>query len=344
MIGYYVHHQGDGHATRAMSIAQHLAGEVTALSSRPAPTVWTGPWIPLARDDVPAVAKTMDPTAGGSLHWAPPGHPGLRERMAQIAAWVQRSTPQLMVVDVSVEVAVMVRAMGVPVVVMGMPGIRDDDAHQLAYRVAEAVIAPWPRWADVLTGGAAWRAKTHPVGAISRFDGRAPHQARPTGRTGRRRVLFLSGRGGTELTRDQLSAAQRATPEWEWTVLGPPAQHWESDPWPLLCAADIVVTHAGQNAIADIAAAHRPAVVVPQDRPHDEQRKTAEVLRRADLAVVCTRWPAAEHWPAILAEAAQRDGQRWTHWSSGHGGRRAAEILARLIREPGPRKNACARQ
>ena len=28
------------------------------------------------------------PTAGGALHWAPRGHAGLRERMAQIAAWV----------------------------------------------------------------------------------------------------------------------------------------------------------------------------------------------------------------------------------------------------------------
>ena len=94
--------------------------------------------------------------------------------MAQIAAWVATHAPRLMVVDVSVEVAVLVRTMGVPTVVMGMPGERDDRAHQLAYRLADAIIAPWPAWAPVFGGGAPWRAKTHAVGAISRFDGRRP--------------------------------------------------------------------------------------------------------------------------------------------------------------------------
>ena len=148
MIGYYVHHQGDGHVTRAAAIADRLGGEpVTGLSSRPRPDAWRGPWLQLARDDDPPAAIGADPTAGGALHWAPSGHPGLRERMAQIAAWVATNAPRMMVVDVSVEVAVLVRTMGVPTVVMGMPGARDDRAHQLAYRMADAIIAPWPAWA-----------------------------------------------------------------------------------------------------------------------------------------------------------------------------------------------------
>ena len=76
-----------------------------------------------------------------------------------------------------------------------------DAAHQLAYRLADAILAPWPAWADPLDGGAAWRAKTHPVGAISRFDDRPPVTVLPS-LDGRRRVLVLSGRGGTGLTAD----------------------------------------------------------------------------------------------------------------------------------------------
>ena len=207
MIGYYVHHQGDGHVTRAAAIADRLGGEpVTGLSSRPRPDGWRGPWLQLARDDDPA--DGADPTAGGALHWAPSGHPGLRERMAQIAAWVATHAPRLVVVDVSVEVTVLLRTMGVPTVVMGMPGARHDPAHQLAYRLADAIVAPWPAWARVFGGGAPWRAKTHPVGAISRFDGRRP--ARERARRGRPRVVVLSGRGGTELTVDMLAAAEHA--------------------------------------------------------------------------------------------------------------------------------------
>ena len=239
--------------------------------------------------------------------------------MAQIAAWVATNAPRLMVVDVSVEVAVLVRTMGVPTVVMGMPGTRDDRAHQLAYRMADAIIAPWPAWAPVFGGGAPWRAKTHTVGAISRFDGRR-RSRQPSG--GSPRVLVLSGRGGTELTVDMLAAAERATPGWTWTVLGPPGTRWVDDPWPLLCSADVIVTHAGQNAIADVAASRRPAVVIAQPRPHDEQLATARALHDAQLAVVRPSWPAPEDWRAVL-EAAVRAGRQRLGALEHRDGRRA---------------------
>ncbi len=128
---------------------------MTGLSSRPRPDDWAGPWLQLARDDDPE--GTGDVTAGGALHWAPPGHAGLRERMAQLAAWIVTYAPRLLVVDVSVEVAVLARTMGVPTIVMGMPGAREDYAHQLGYRLADAIIAPWPEWAGVLRGAGAVR-------------------------------------------------------------------------------------------------------------------------------------------------------------------------------------------
>jgi Glycosyltransferase family 28 C-terminal domain len=232
-----------------------------------------------------------------------------------------------MVVDVSVEVSVLIRAMGVPVVVMGMPGERGDAAHQLSYRIAQAIIAPWPAWADLLGGGGAWRAKTHEVGAISRFDGRVRQPAPTPPGDRRRRVLLLSGLGGTELTAEQLAETRRATPESAWMNLGPPGDLWTADPWPLICGADVVVTHAGQNAIADVAAAGRPAIVVPQVRPHHEQEAMAAELHRAGLVTVCERWPAPHDWPSTLAMAAARGGEGWSRWTSGTGGQRAADVL-----------------
>lgn len=332
MIGYYVHHQGEGHVNRAMAIAAQLGStQVTGLSSRARPEGWTGPWLQLDRDDEPAPRPGADAAAGGALHWAPRGHAGLRTRMAQIAAWVGEAAPGLVIVDVSVEVTVLVRSMGVPVVVMGMPGARSDRAHQLAYRLAEAIIAPWPAWADVLAGGAAWRGKTHNVGSISRFDGRPRQATAGDAADGRRRVLVMSGRGGTELTTGQLADARRATRGWDWTVLGPPEDRWVADPWPLLCAADVVVTHAGQNAIADVAAAGRPTVVVPQARPHGEQEATAGALGRAGLASVQARWPAPPRWDDVLAAAAETGGTAWGRWSSGTGARRAAAVVQRVL-------------
>ena len=100
-------------------------------------------------------------------------------------------------------------------------------------------------------------------------------------------------------------------------MLGGPTGTWVADPTAALRSADVVVTHAGQNALAEVAAARRPAVVVPQDRPHDEQRTTAGVLARGG-------WPVSvrETWPdagggARLDRTARLDGEQWATWCDG---------------------------
>jgi hypothetical protein len=163
------------------------------------------------------------------------------------------------------------------------------------------------------------------VGAFSRFDGR-----RRTAKGGdTRSVVVLRGCGGSSLGDQDLREAEAATRAWRWTVLGGPAGRWVDDPWEILCSADVIVTHGGLNALAEVAAARRPAIVVPEPRPHDEQVTTARVLGSAGLVIAVTRWPAAHEWPALLAEA-RRSGSNWTTWSSGHGAQRAADAIESL--------------
>lgn len=319
MIGWYVHHQGQGHQQRLRCIAPHLRTPVTALSSAPRPLDWPHDWVALPGDQ--PVGGETDPTAGGTLHWAPRHHPGLRGRMAAVAAWVERERPSLVVVDVSVEIALLVRAMGVPVVVAAMRGDRTDRAHRTAYDLADALLAPWPEglpepWPQE------WLAKTWHVGALSRLDG-----ALATGPPGERRVAVLWGSGGTDVTHADVAEAAAATPDWTWTSAGLPGTSWVDDVPALLRAADVVVTHAGQNALAEVAASRRSAVVVPQSRPHAEQAANARALSRGGLAVVVDRWPAAPEWPALLDEALAADPRAWSTWNDGHGATRAAALL-----------------
>ena len=84
----------------------------------------------LPRDD--GAPTFSEPSANGTLHWAPLHDSGLRERMGSIAAWVTAARPAVMVV----EVAMLVRLLGVPVVAVAMPGGRIDAPHDLAYRAA----------------------------------------------------------------------------------------------------------------------------------------------------------------------------------------------------------------
>ena len=237
-VGYYVHHQGLGHLHRARSIGAHLAAPMTVLSSLPSPDPDLS-WVHLPADDR---TRPPDHTAHGTLHWVPRHDQGLRRRMALVAEWIDRADPDLMVVDVSVEIAVMSRLMGVPTVVMAMPGDRSDRAHRSAYDSAHAILAPWAaefstdQWSDP------WPDKTFHAGAISRYAGRTPPPR--SAHSGPPRVLVLWGRGGRPLPDGFLDAAARATPGWTWRQAGT-GPDTQVPVWDLLAWSDVVVTHGG---------------------------------------------------------------------------------------------------
>ncbi|MFJ7157324.1 glycosyltransferase [Streptomyces sp. NPDC101118] len=330
MIGYYVHHQGLGHLHRALCVAGQARSPLTGLSSLDPPDGWPGEWVRLPLDT--GEEPVIDVRAHGRLHWAPLRHPGYQERMAAIADWLARTRPALLVSDVSVEVACLARLMGVPVVVAAMRGRRRDPPHRLGHDIALRLLAPWPAAFPEPGWPAHWYEKTVYTCAFSRSDGRT--RPPPPVPGGHRRVLLMLGAGGSRITADEVRDARAATPQWEWDVLGGPSGAWSGDPWPRISAAHVVVTHAGQNAVAECAAARRPAVILPQPRPYDEQYGTARALAVARLAVVRPAWPQPLEWPAVLAEAAALDGGAWARWAPGDGARRAARALDELAGTP----------
>ncbi|WP_101897181.1 glycosyltransferase [Embleya scabrispora] len=344
MIGYYVHHHGRGHLHRAVCVARCARTPITGLSSLPRPDGWAGDWVRLPIDTGPPGRPVADPTAGGRLHWAPLGHEGLRGRMAITARWIARAAPELFVSDVSVEMACLARLMGVRIAVMAMRGNRLDAPHDLAYTMADALIAPWPAALPEPDWPEAWRSKTAHVGAFSRYDGRpVPARGeRANDPRPRPRVAVLLGAGGSDVSGEELREARAATPEWEWQVLGHPDAPWCEDPWPVLCGADVLVTHGGQNAIAECAAARRPTICIPQDRPFGEQRATGRALAAGGLAVVRPHWPSAAEWPRLLESTRRRDGSRWAMWAPGDGATRAAAVLDAPAASPVPGGHACA--
>ncbi len=320
MIGYYVHHHGHGHRHRATAVARCLDVPVTGLSSVPRPADWPGDWVELPRDDA---GGAVEPTAGGTLHWAPEHDDGLSERMAAVSAWIERTRPSLLVCDVSVEVALLARLHGVPVVTMVLPGVRDDVPHRTVHALARRVVAAWPEHVPGMTAGldGVGDRMVH-VGAISRFDGREPAP-----RTDRRpHVVVLGGTGGDADTATLVSARE-SVPDWRWTVLDGSAGTWDDDPWALLCTADVVVTHAGQNAVAEVAAARVPAVVVPQPRPHEEQAWTARALVAGGWPVVALEDRLGHHWPDVLDVVRRLPTERWSAWNDGGGARRLAALI-----------------
>ena len=322
MIGYYVHHVGAGHLHRAQAVVDRTEATVTGLSSLPAPVGWRGPWVQLDRDD--AGDGPVDATARGRLHWVPEGDTGLRRRMAALSAWIETARPELVVTDVSVEVTLLARLHGVPVVSVVLPGHRGDHAHRSAYAVSSGLVAAWPAQAAGMVHGltrADSRRLLH-VGGLSRL----PVARTQATRSGSRSVLLLSGRGGGHPSEEQVRTAAADAPHWRWRVLGGSGE-WCDDPAGALDEADVVVVQAGQSAVADVAASRRPAVVVPAGRPFGEQLATARVLDRGDWPCRVMPRLTATGWPQLLDEMAGLDGDAWGSWCDGGAADRFAAYL-----------------
>ncbi len=356
MIGWYVHDHGSGHRRRLEAVAQQLDEPVTGMGSgEPAAGV---EWLALPSDTTvagrpdPSTADpaAADPTAGGALHWAPLGEPGMAARAEAVAVWARRSGCRLLVVDVSVEMLLLGRLLGLPTVAVLQPGDRTDPAHVLGYTTAAALLAPWPHSAHRRDGGP-FTGKTHWTGAFSRLDGRAPVAERGRCLPGRCAVLVL-GAGGHDVSAADVRAAADATaPDvpghdgtgWHWHVAGrlpEPVAHrmvvehgQVADVWPLLSGADVVVGPCGGGLTADVAAAGVPFLALPQPRPFDEQVALGRLLRRAGVATVAPAWPVARAWPRLLQDlTADPAGttRRWRSFSDGHGAARAASVVAGL--------------
>lgn len=313
MIGFYAHHQGRGHVQRCRAIMAELGTPAQLLSTDPTADV-------VLPDDADAGARDLDATARGTLHYVPRRRDGLTRRMAAIAAWIGEHRPAAFYVDVSVEVALLVRLLGVPVVTLAMPGVRDDAPHQLAYRQADAIIAAWPDWVPVPGHLHAHADRLHPVGGISRF-------GQPEGPAPDCDVVVLSGRGGTDWTDRQWEQVCAACPDRDFLFLG--RDRFVDDPMPYLATARVVVSAAGQNSVADLASAGARAVILPQERPFAEQQATASVLATAGLAVVAHDFPAPEEWPGLLAQTQALDSM-WHRWQTSGAASRAAEVIQKV--------------
>ncbi|MQY27784.1 glycosyltransferase [Nocardia aurantia] len=323
MIGYYIHHQGRGHLARAQAICARLSRPVTVLTSLPdVPAEPFAAVVTLPADD--EAGTVTDVSADGALHWVPRRDDGLRTRMAALSAWIAAERPAALVADVSVEVALLARLHGIPVVTVALPGERTDPAHVLVHRISDAIIAAWPGPLYRPEWLGAHRHKTGYVGGISRYSTRPASGTRC--RTAEPTILVLSGRGGSEFTAATVRDTAERVPGCRWQTLG--LESWTADPWPRLCDADLVVAHAGQGAVADIAAAGKPAVLIPAARPFGEQHATAHAVAAAGLAVTVPHWPPPGRWPALIDRALTLGGEGWARWEVRGAPDRAAATIA----------------
>ena len=310
-IGYYVHHHGEGHRQRALQIARAAPGRFVLLGTRLTGAAEDVEIIDLPDDRMRGAAAFdgLDEAADrpDALHYAPLHHDGIRRRVATITAWIAEVRPALVVVDVSVEVAMLARLASVPTVCVRLNGDRRDAPHLEAFRGATALLCPYAETLDD-PGTPDWvRRKTLYAPGLT------PPAASDDAVPGR--MLVVVGRGGQAADIGQLAEAARAWPAWAWRVAGPASGRdvdlppnlsllgWTTEVSREIARAEVVIGGAGNGLVTAVMAADRPFICLPDPRPFDEQLSAARCLATVGAAVVETTWPEPGDWGQLVARA-----------------------------------------
>ncbi|MET4593138.1 MULTISPECIES: glycosyltransferase [unclassified Sphingomonas] len=327
-FGYFVHHQGRGHAERCAAIAHALPAErpLTIFCARddifpPLPAQARIVRIPSLFEATGDEATTMDwvPTPA-TLHCAPLGWPGIRQAMATISGWFASADPALMICDVSAEIAQLSRICSVPHVKILQHGDRGDAGHRAAYDGAAGLLAAFhadlaqPDWDTGM------RARTCFAGGLG-VDTHVPDRAEARARIGVEAdgelVLVLSGGGGGGFGQAPLGIGARSRPASRWITIGPVVRDWHAteprniehrgwvdNPADYVAAADLVIASTGNTTCQQILAAARPWLAIPEWRYFDEQHRKADALAAAGVACVRPHLPSsADAWGDAIAEA-----------------------------------------
>ena len=331
-IGYFVHHQGRGHAERTLDVLRALppSRPVTVFCAKAA-LFDEAP----AHVDVIEIPSLFEPTGREcdmddvpqpeTVHCAPIGWPGIREAMGTMAAWMREADPALIVSDVSAEVAQLARLMSVPHVVSLQHGKRTDPGHRAALDGAAGVLAPFHPSLSQPDWDAAWLRRTHFAPGLGvRVDMPTKEAARARLDIGADEEFFLvvSGAGGNGFRTAPLGVGARATPHTRWTVIGAAGEDWHAttsanlefagwvdNPEDYIAAADLVIASTGNTTCAMVLTAARPWIAIPEWRYFDEQVEKAKALARAGVAHHEPHAPSSAHaWRAAIAAA--RDGHR----------------------------------
>lgn len=334
-IGYYAHHHGSGHCRQADKLAALLPIEwqqqLTVFTSLPidayrfttlteAQIIRLNPEDELAEDVLAGRAgQYWQPAA---LHYSPVGNSDIQKRSWQILATIQQRQIELMIIDVSAEVAMLCRACSVPYLYVRLPGERDDTAHISAFTGAIGLLAPYPRaleaamtpaWvtnktlyldflsatnSDPLTYKAFLQRLVDLALATEQVEVKGLIDSTSVGDSKQQNqpliVTVIKGYGGHQAIDAKLPALRQALPEALIISLGPISDEVRQyvdiatevdDVTPFIAHSDWLLMACGLNAIAQVYRYDTPLVVLPDPRPHREQEVMAEALIAAGRAL-----------------------------------------------------------
>lgn len=293
MIGYYAHQHGSGHLNFARLFAKVFEDEICTFSSLKKPEALKGQFVQLPDENPDGTAFTDNQTpVPDYLHYSPVGQRSIQLRSTQILKEVVERNIKLMIVDVSVEIAALMRSSSIPYVYVKLPGHRSDSAHVQAFQGAVFVLAYYPEEFESKQTPEWLRKKTIYLGFIT--DRKIGQPIAATSEEVNN-ILVISGGGGNERLLQAINILLERFASAEIKVIGMPDEHFNNfrikncgyvqNFQNLIEQADLVVANCGLNSVTEILQAKKAFVAIPEERPYEEQETTASHLYQHDLAI-----------------------------------------------------------
>lgn len=315
-IGYYAHHHGSGHCRQVDKLAALLSTkdrkQLTIFTSL-TPEAYAFTSIDeqqivrlRAEDERPDDVLRGRSSAHwqpASLHYSPVGNIDIQKRSRQILEAIFQRKIDVMIIDVSVEIAMLCRAASIPYVYVRLPGIRDDTPHLNAFAGALALLCPYPRVLETTLTPNWVGQKTLYLGFINNpkpdvspypdfittlmtlsDDNKALKASLASDPI---IVTVIKGYGGHKAIDKQLPKLRRLLPTAFIISLGPIDNDKRlyvdiatqvDDVAPFMHHSDYLLMACGLNTIAQAYYCATPVVVLPDDRPHQEQEIMAQAL------------------------------------------------------------------
>ena len=229
--------------------------------------------------------------------------PALRAKA--LAEAIERYKPKAFYCDGVPELAIMVRGMGVPVVLVHLPGnVMSDPTQVFAHELADHIVAHFP--ASLEQANYPFAAKTYYSGYMSQYAGRGSKRSDPSAIHNVTILLGYDNYDGSVLraiTNDQNTLFTIVGNKREYDLaencilLGPVKDVSEA------IVGDVVISAAGQNTIAELLSLNKRLILLPEPRPYDEQAVHATVLADQHVALLAQETFSVEQWQNVLQKA-----------------------------------------
>ena len=310
-IFYFVHAHGHGHRAtfKLLYPALSLYFKVIAITTNSEIT-W---YLNQKHDDLevlelpskyPPGYKVPEHTFSKAFEVTPYAvEPAGRARV--LAEAIERYQPKALYCDGVPELAIMVRGMGVPVVLVHLPGnVIADPTQVFAHELADHIIAHFP--ANLEQANYQFVSKTYYSGYLSQF---AADELTQYEYPDINHITVLLGYDNYEesvlknLTKDQ------ATP---FTIIGNKQNYALDENCTQLglvndiskaIVGEIVISAAGQNTIAELLSLGKKLILLPEPRPYDEQTVHANVLADKHIALLAQESFTSGQWQEMIRKA-----------------------------------------